>query len=93
MEAATGRQPRRIGWRTRNRRQYGVAGSVDAWDSLEQCVRVRMLRTFKDIPHMSALHNAATVHHDHFVANLRDNSHVVGDHHDGDTKVAPQIPE
>src|SRR5450631_50632 len=97
MEGTTGRPVERMGHRPADGRKLQPRHGLDAWNGLQQSLRIRVLRVVKDVIDAASLDHSAQVHDHHVVGHLRHHAEVVGDEHDGHSpfllKLAQQIQD
>ena len=77
----------------RDRRQALPAVAVDPRDRAQQAPRVGMLRVVEDLVERPLLDDAAGVHDDDAVGDVRDHAEVVGDQDDPGPGLGAELPE
>src|SRR6266496_2055121 len=79
MERATCRSVERMGNRPADRRKLYPRHGVDAWNRLQQSLRIRVFWIVKDVVDLSLLDHPTEIHDDHVVGHLSDHAQVVRD--------------
>src|SRR5207253_10441388 len=89
-ELAAGRRPDQRGRRALDRVQALLPRTVEARDRAEQPPGVRMLRVVEEAARVGPLDDAAGVHDDDLVRDLRDDAEVVRDQDHGRVELVLQ---